>query len=112
MPGSPVPQADKGTRKQIIHGVGYESTNLPAGNLTNALWVFLYILFATAPRMPGADEFGVIFETGRNGFATVSVALHKFNHLSFFLMLPPFLEGNEVGKYESVSIVTIATAIR
>lgn len=62
--------------------------------------------------MPGTNEFSVVLETRRDGFATVSVALDEFNHLSFFFMLSPFLEGSEVGKYESISIVTVAAPVR
>jgi hypothetical protein len=62
--------------------------------------------------MPGTDEFSMVLETGRDGFATMSVALHEFNHLSFFLMLSPFLEGSEVGKYESIPIVTVTAPVR
>jgi len=62
--------------------------------------------------MAGTDELGVVLEARRNGFATMSVALHEFNHLGFFLMEPPFLEGSEVWKYESVPIITIAAPIR
>jgi hypothetical protein len=54
----------------------------------------------------------MVFETRRNCLAAMSIALHEFNHLCFFLMNPPFLECSEVWKYKSVSIITIATTVR
>lgn len=74
--------------------------------------MFLDIFLAATAGMAGTDEFGVIFEAGRDGLATVGVAFHEFDHLSFLFVCSPFLKGGDVGKDEGVAIVGVAGAIR
>lgn len=74
--------------------------------------MFLDILFATAAGVTGADEFGVILEAGRDGFTAVSVAFYEFDHLGFFFVCAPFLEGGDAGEDERVAVVGVAGAIR
>lgn len=73
--------------------------------------MFLDILFATTAGVTGADEFGVILEAGRDRFATVGIPLYEFDHLCFFFVRSPFLEGGDVGEDESVAIVGVAGAV-
>ena len=73
--------------------------------------MFLDVLFATAARVAGADEFGVVFEAGRDRFAAVGVALYELDHLRLLFLGSPFLEGSDVGEDEGVPVVGVARAI-
>lgn len=73
--------------------------------------MFLDVLFATAARVAGADEFGVVFEAGRDGFAAVRVALYELDHLCLLFVRAPLQEGGGVGEDEGIAVVGVARAI-
>jgi hypothetical protein len=66
---------------------------LATGDLSLSLWILFHILLSTAPLMPGADEFGVIFEPRRNCLGAMSVSFDELDHLLNFLSFSPSLEG-------------------
>lgn len=88
----------------MLHANAHFST----GDLSDAFWVFLDVLFATATRVAGAYEFGVVLEAGRDCFAAVCVAFYELDHLSLLLVCAPFLEGGDVWEYEGVTVVGVA----
>lgn len=87
------------------------NAHLSAGHLSDSFWVFLDVLFATAAGVTGTDEFGVVLEAGGDCFAAVGVALYELDHLCFFFVGSPFLEGGKVGEDEGVAVVGVAGAI-
>lgn len=88
------------------------NAHFSTGHLSDPFGVFLDILFATTAGVAGTDEFGVVLEAGRDRFAAVGVALDELDHLCFFLVGPPILEGGDVGEDEGVAVVGVAGAIR
>ena len=91
--------------------------------------MLLDIFLPPTPGVPCADKFGVVFEAGRNGLAAMRVplriielllylgyneitCLYKLDHLPFLFRGTPFLEGDKIGKDESIAIIGIARAIR
>lgn len=87
-------------------------TNLAARDLSHSFRELFDILLPTAARMPRAHELRMFFETRRDGFRPVGIALDEFDDLIVFLSPPPFVELVHRVKYQRVPIVRLSRAVR
>jgi hypothetical protein len=74
--------------------------------------MLLYVFLSPASGMPRADQLCVVFESRRNGFGAVGIALDEFDHVGFLLALTPNLKGIDVGEAEGVTVLVVAGTIR
>lgn len=86
--------------------------HLPARELSLPLRVLFHILFPPTASMPRTDKLGVVFEAGRDGFAAMRVSFHKLDNLFLLFACAPCLELVQISKYECVTVVGFARAIR